>query len=263
MRGEEMADKSTVRASDIKIALAKKHKTEFFITECKTGPTVTGLLQFDAIAIYKSWSHPRIVGYEVKVSRGDFLRDSKYSLYLPYCHEFYFVTQNGLIDRAELANDIGLIYYNPETQALVTKKRAVHRKVEISGNMLMYIIMNRLDSDRIPFVSDKAEYWRMWLNGKMNNRELGYQVSGKLISEIDRLENELQRYSTAKNKLEELEKIFEVMKKHGINAWYNPAKNLDEALSREYPRELDTVHNQLLAAIKEIEKLKGKKNEAV
>lgn len=254
-----------VKACDIKAALAKKHKTEFFLTECKTGPTWTGpkLLQFDAIAVYRSWSRPKIVGYEVKVSRSDFLRDSKYPLYLPYCHEFYFVTPTGLIDRTELNNDIGLIYYNPKTRLLATKKEAIYRNIEVSADMLMYIIMNRLDSDRMPFTSDKAEYWRMWLNGKIDNRELGYRVSCKAAKEIDRLENELRRYSIEKYKLEELEKILKVMNKHKIRTWGDTAKDLDEALSREYPSELDSIRDQLLAAIKEIEKLKAAKEAQV
>ena len=48
------------------------------------------------------------------------------------------------------------------------------------------------------------------------------------------------------------------MKKHGLNTWYNVAETLDAALSRPYPTELDTVLNQLQAAIKEIDKLKDK-----
>ena len=90
-----------VTAFEIKKALGKRHgDREFFITECKNGPTGVArgqLLLFDAIAIYKSWSRPQIRGYEIKVSRRDFLRDAKYTQYLPYCHEFYFVTPTGLV----------------------------------------------------------------------------------------------------------------------------------------------------------------------
>lgn len=70
---------STVTSFDIKQSLAKKHgNREFFITECKNGPTGTGLLQLDGVVIYKSWEHPRIVGYEIKISRSDFQRDNKF-----------------------------------------------------------------------------------------------------------------------------------------------------------------------------------------
>jgi len=248
-----------VTSFDIKKALANKHdEREFFITECKNGPTGTGLLQFDGLAIYKSWAHPKIVGYEIKVSRSDFLRDNKFYLYLPYVHELYFVVPTGLIDRNELPVEIGLMYYNPDTCALTTKKKATHRKIEVSAEMLLYVIMNRLDGDRIPFTSNRAEYYRAWLAGKMSNRGLGNQVSNKMIKEINRLEGELKKLGRSKENQDELEKIYSVMDKYGIRNYFNSAEALDNALSRPYPAELDTIQNQLQVAQKEIDKLRCK-----
>ena len=69
-----------VQSRHIERALAKKHgNREFFITQCKTGATGEGMMQFDGLAIHKSWAHPCIIGYEIKVSRSDFLRDAKYT----------------------------------------------------------------------------------------------------------------------------------------------------------------------------------------
>jgi hypothetical protein len=251
-------DKPAVSSFDIKKALAKKHgEREFFITECKNGPTGNGLLQFDGLAIYKSWAHPNIVGYEIKVSRSDFLRDAKYSRYLPYCHEFYFVTPTGMVQRQEVEESIGLMWYNPNTEALTTKKKAVHRKIDVSSEMLLYIIMNRLESDRLPFHSTKTEYWRYWLDNKISNRELGYQVKSKLLDKIGELERENQRYSRFKEEHTEYKKIIEVLQKHGIRTCYRP-EALDTVLTLSYPPELDIVQNQLQVAIKEIDKLKTK-----
>lgn len=250
---------TNVTSKEIKAALAKMHgDREFFMTECKNGPTCTGLLQFDAVAIYKSWSHPQIRGYEIKVSRGDFLRDAKYSQYIPYFHEFYFVTPAGMVQRQEVEENIGLIWYNPTTGSLTTKKKAVYRDIEIDSAMLLYIIMNRLDSDRLPFHSTQAEYWKDWLNNKISSRELGWQVKSKLLNQIQELEQENRRYKHIKEDLDEYNKLLTIMKKHGLNTWYNVAETLDAALSRPYPTELDTVLNQLQVAIKEIDKLKAK-----
>lgn len=251
-----------VTSSDIKIALSKKHgDREFFITECKNGPTGvrTGqLLQFDAVAIYKSWSHPQIRGYEIKISRSDFLRDIKYSKYLPYFHEFYFVVPNGMVQRQEVEENIGLMWYNPQTSTITTKRKAVWRNIEIDPQMLLYIIMNRLESDRLPFYSTKTEYWNDWLNNKLSNRELGWKVRCKLIREIEELERENQKYESLKGVHKEYEELLQVIHKKGISTWRNVPKALDEALSRSYPMELDTVLNQLQAAIREIDKLKSK-----
>lgn len=248
---------SVVTSNEIKKALAKKHgNREFFITECKNGPTGTGLLQFDGIAIYKSWAHPRIVGYEVKVSRSDFLRDAKYPRYMPYCHEFYFVTPSGMVQRQEIEENIGLMWYNPQTENITTKKKAVYRKIEVSTDMLLYIIMNRLDSDRLPFHSTQSEYWKDWLANKIDNRELGYHVRSKLLDQIRELESENQRYRHFKEDRNEYNKILEIMKKHDLNTWYNVAETLDKALSLPYPAELDTVRGQLDKVIKQIDKMK-------
>lgn len=158
----------------------------------------------------------------------------------------------------ELPNDIGLMYYNPTTRVLTTKKKAIHRKIEINGDMMLYIIMNRLDSDRLPFYSSKVEYWKDWLASKIDNRELGYHVQGKLIEQIKNLEKENKRYGIFKDECDKYDKIVKVIQKHGINTWYNVAEDLDAALSRPYPAEVDTIRNQLDTVIKEIDKLKGK-----
>lgn len=52
-------------------------------------------------------------GYEIKVSRQDFLTDKKWQEYLPYCNQFYFVVPKGLILPEELPPEIGLIYIEP------------------------------------------------------------------------------------------------------------------------------------------------------
>ena len=52
----------------------------------------------------------RVRGYEIKVSRSDFVNDTKWQDYLPYCHQFYFVCPPDLIQPDELPKEIGLMY---------------------------------------------------------------------------------------------------------------------------------------------------------
>ena len=158
--------------------------------------------------------------------------------------------------RQEVEENIGLIWYNPATGSLTTKKKAIHRNIEISAELLLYVIMNRLDSDRLPFTSDKAEYWREWLDNKISYRELGYQVRSKLLDRISELEQELRRYRDYKKDQEELKAIDAVMEKHGIRSYWRRAETLDEALSRGYPKELDNLQRKLQEAAASIEKLK-------
>ena len=106
-----MAQKVT--STDIKLALKEFHngKPSYFITECKTCstyfPDPQGLLKFDGLAITKSYTKPNIIGYEIKVSRNDFLQDNKWHLYLQYCNEFYFVVPKGLVKK-ERQNNMSL-----------------------------------------------------------------------------------------------------------------------------------------------------------
>ncbi len=250
-----------VTAADINKALALRHSKEFFITECKNGQTWYGnqLYKFDAVAIYKSWAHPKIIGYEVKVSRGDYMGDNKFIGYMQYFHEFYLVTPTELIDRLEVPTDAGLIYFNPKTGSLTTKKKAIYRSIEVSADMLMYIIMNRLDEERIPFYSSKAEMFKDWLNCKTSNRTLAGLVRTKLVQENARLDSELNAIQRtvllSDNIQEKYDAMLKVMRKHDLNT-YCPDEVLDKALALICPawvagavtrlkREIDALSEKL------------------
>ena len=118
-----------------------------FYTEVKTGRSRPGYLRFDAVAIKQSWARPCITGYEIKVSRSDFLRDKKWQNYQKYCHEFWFVCPPGVVKLDELPGDVGLMYYSPEHDALFTKRRAMYRRIDLRSpevvGMLYYLAMYR------------------------------------------------------------------------------------------------------------------------
>lgn len=66
-------------SSAIVALLAARHVNDVFIPECKDGPTQSGShLRMDAWAMNKSWAHPCAIGYEVKVTRADFIGDNKW-----------------------------------------------------------------------------------------------------------------------------------------------------------------------------------------
>lgn len=240
---------SGVKAHEIKHALAKKHERihDFFLTEVKNGPThtATELYIMDALAIKKSWANPMITGYEVKVSRNDFLQDEKWMAYKNYCHRLDFVVPTGLITPDEIPEDIGLIYYNPEKRTLNTRRKGRIRDIEMPYQMLYYIIMNRLDNVHHPFFSTRHEYFEEYIRGKVNSRQLGREVSSKLIDEVSRLESEnmsLKRENENLNEGSEVVKeIAKVLRKHGFNFHYRWrfAEDIDRALSTSLPPHLE------------------------
>lgn len=125
-----------------------------FYAEVKTGPSWGQgghkLYIMDAIAIKCSWSKPCIAGFEVKITRSDFLRDKKWQNYQKYCHKFSFVCPVAtppIIRLDELPGDVGLIYYSAEHDCLFTKRRAMYREIDLRSpevvGMLMYLAMYR------------------------------------------------------------------------------------------------------------------------
>ena len=190
-----------VTSTDIKRALAEKHWRDFFLTEVKSGPTQLavpgGLKILDGLAIRKSWTAPCFTGYEVKISRSDFLRDAKFYTYEELCNCLYIVCPKGMIDRTELPESIGLMYYDPEKKTLTTRKRAIYRKIEYSPELLLYIIFSRLDSDRIPFFSDRRQYFEAYVAGKTENRDLAREVKARIVADNARMEREPEEVVTA------------------------------------------------------------------
>lgn len=246
-----------VSSEDIKKALAEKHCEEFFLLEVKSGASGCHWQQIDALAIYKSWVHQRIVAYEIKTSRSDFQRDAKMTTYLQYCHEMYLVCPQGMIQATELPIEIGLMYYNPQTQKIVTRRKALFRHINISPDFLYYIIMYRLRSDRFPFHSDSAAYFRDWLANKQSNRQLGCHVRGRIAEEIRRLNDEQDKSKMVREQAALVTDIVHVMSKHGLRIWgmNSITQELDRALSKCFLVNLDATVIQLDAALKTVKSL--------
>lgn len=225
-----------VRTDLIKKALSERHAEDFFLTEVKNGSTVlsNNLLKIDALAIKKSWSKPCITGYEVKVSRSDFMADEKWPGYLNYCHRFYFVCPSGLIAPPELPENVGLVWYTPEG-GLVTRKKALFRPIEMNGDMLYYILLSRVDSEKHPFFSDKREFCEAWVKDKQSRHILGQQVGIAMVDKMNQLLREINDLKSDRAR-EKYEKAKEVLGKHQIDIErYGWADDLDSRLSNGMP----------------------------
>lgn len=268
-----MADKVT--ALDVKKALAKYHYKDFYITECKNGSTYfappQGLLKFDALAISKSWTSPRIRIYEIKVSRNDFKQDGKWHLYKQYCHEFCFACPKGLIRKEELPDDVGLVYFNPENGAVRQVKKPLYRNVEYDANMLMYIIMNRLDDDRIPFYGDdRTAYARDYLANKADKRSIGHRLGSQMAKDLTDLQDKLKRNERAQEAIDTLREIEKMLQDagHYVWRWNQVPKEIKKLLTSGDLPEMENIKIHIQGLQRELEKIEarsdanGKKNGA-
>lgn len=211
-----------VRAEQVKLALANKHGDDLFLTEVKTGRTYDNneLLKFDVLAMKKSWANPCLYGYEVKVTRADFLQDQKWPGYMAYCHRFAFVCPKGLIQKEELPEEVGLIWYYPDSGALRSVRPPKHRIVDIPSDLYQYILMSRIESDRHPFYSSSRQYFEAWVADKQDSSRLGAHVSRKVQEELRMLRQDNERLKREMNWAGPDRQMFEevraILKEQGI-----------------------------------------------
>ena len=254
-----MSDKVT--STDIKIALSHKHIKDFFLTECKSGSTwftVPGDMKIlDALAIRKSWANPCFTGYEIKVSRGDFLRDSKFYRYEEICNCLYLVCPKGMIDRTELPESVGLMVYDPDKKTLTTRKKAIYREITYSPDLLLYIIYSRLDSDRYPFFDSKRKYFEEYVAQKKNSKDLAYYVRTRLVQENEELIKQVEALGHFREEYDKHRAIMKVLEKYNIWSFRGDtlAAALDKRLSRTVPEDISSVRHTLEAVVERLKRM--------
>lgn len=188
-------------SSDVMRLLTNRHKEDVFVAPCRTDRTLGSRhwREFDAWVAIRGQA-PRFVGYEIKVSRQDFLRDEKWRDYLPFCHEMYFACPQGIIDPAELPADVGLFHVSAGGARLLLKRKAVYREIEPPIGVLLYVLFNRTAitrKDIDPDARDNIAFWQHWLEAKHEKLDLGRSVSRKIRQTVDervtKVEREQQR----------------------------------------------------------------------
>lgn len=192
--------KPIMRADEILQALQQRHQTDLWITEVKDGPsTMVQTRRMDGLAIKRSWTHPRFVGYEVKVSRSDFLRDDKWDAYLPLTHQFSFACPWDLIQPHELPDVVGLYWAKPEGKLKQVRKPVLRPMQELPTWLLYYVVISRLDPDRHPFFDGSRAYIEAFIEDKALRRSLGYKFRTRLVQDVARLEQENEDLRTRLN----------------------------------------------------------------
>jgi hypothetical protein len=247
--------------------LRSRHRDDVLVLECKDGPSQgTSHNRMDAWAMRRSWSKPCTWGYEIKVSRSDFQRDDKWHRYLGYCNEFYFVAPFGLLKPSELPAEAGLLEASLNGRVLRRRKKASHRDVQIDECFWRYLLMCRtriVDRD----VVSKEDYWREWLEKKVERREFGHRVSRGIRETVEtQIESVKQKNRELREENEQLSDVRETLAELGfekVPEYWGRRGALEAAIKRlaDPLRELQGVCGQAVCVLnrvaQEIEKVKG------
>lgn len=226
-----------MKANEIKKALSERHTQDFFGVEIPCGQG--GSQRFDAYAIKRSWANKKYTGYEIKVSRGDFLQDDKFRGYLPFCNEFWFVCPKDMIKKEEVPEGCGLIYVYPDTFAMRKIVRPKFRDIKDPVEILLHVIFWKTASQEYPFFNSKREYFKTWLENKKFDYLLGRQVSKYMTEQISKTEGIIAENEKLKIKLQVYEEIKTILKDKGFSAFaeQNFPDRLREALSYSIPKQ--------------------------
>jgi len=207
--------------SDVIInALASKHCQDVFISECKTGSSHSGCVRMDAWVMKKSWASPGVTAYEIKITRSDFLNDIKWSSYLSYCNELYFICPPKLIAVTEVPENVGLMYVSSTGTRIYTKKKAVYRDVEVPEDLYRYLLMWRtiVTREHAHDKLSKREYWQNWLEQRTVDKYLGYEVSKALREAIEKEIIKAKRVNKElKERLERYDYLVDFLKRINID----------------------------------------------
>lgn len=228
-------------ASTIYRLLANRHARDMIWFEVKDGPSRgTTHLRLDALAIAKSWRPVRVYGYEVKVSRSDWVKDQKWQEYAGYCNYLSVVAPDGIVDPKEVPDGFGLLVPARTGSMLRTVRKPARREVDPDWMMLLYLLMNRTlpDNGRHTLSRElRIQQWREALGVKYEARKIGYLVRHKTRELLDSLRSSAKRQQD----LAELDAWLDV---HDAGEWGSVAERLERALTRER-RELRDARRQL------------------
>lgn len=207
-----------VTADMILDLLRVRHANDVFVAECKDGPSQSGNYhRIDAWAMKRSWVHPLVIAYEIKVSRSDFLGDKKWMGYLPYCNEFYFACAHGIVSPAEVPAEAGLLVGSKNTRRLHCKKKAVYRDVTIPESLYRYILFARARITREQN-TEKGAHWRDFLEDRRDLKDIGYRVSRKLRETVKHRVDEAEKTNKRLQKqIENLQDVSRLCERLGIN----------------------------------------------
>lgn len=265
-----------VTAFDIGVALMDRYR--------RTGngywPEITvtdpvGELRLDGVALEWSYGNMWIHGFEVKISRSDFLRDSKYTLYRKYCDTLTLVCPRKLIDRNEVPDGIGLMWYDPKTHEVKYRRKPEYDAPGTDTSQITKKLLKTLTQD-VKFNSATNRWGHFksaqdYVDQKTTMKNIGQTLGSKMALRLQQLEHQAEpKYQQELHgKAEAYKRLAKILSEHGfyMPQWEVPTERtfaeFEADLSSMKPtgeviRDIENLRDQLNRSI---EQLKNKGTE--
>jgi len=150
-----------ITTEQIEAALAERYKGRGWAKFFQFRPMTSFEARVNAIDLLAVglWrKHDKIIAHEIKIARGDFLRDlkqfkSKHSIAIKISHEFFYVCPWGLIEKNELPEIAGLIYADKSCKLKIAKPAVLRELDAIPFHFFQGFAQefgNKIDYTKIP-----------------------------------------------------------------------------------------------------------------
>lgn len=217
--------------------LKSRHSDGVFVPECKMGSA--GSRSLDGWALLPTWSPLTSIGYEVKVTRSDWLRDQKFEDYRACCHLFIVVAPKGIVHDGELPAGVGLLepIGQGTGQRLVMRVKPVRQEPDAAkmNRLMAHALMWKRAQGDVRFMERERRmaHWREVIEQQRECYQLARQVRGHLRKALD---DAAQRVAAAEHKATSLQAAAEVLAELGIKPGYDrwaTRRNVQAALGDE------------------------------
>jgi hypothetical protein len=260
-----------VRSYEIITALKKRYELDScgFFPEVPTGHDVNGDLRLDGVNLQRSGQDLHVQGFEVKVSRSDFLRDNKYHLYSQYVNALTLVCPSGMIQREEIPEHIGLMWYTPSSRSLRYRRKPTWDMTTdtqaVRNSILTRLAWHNTGSRYLEHYETAQQY----LDEKADWKHVGHYLGTKMAKRLEQLEyeNADKQDEDQRIKADRYDKLIRILRKHGYTVYdllihdVKDYQMLDEQLDHAIPFDpLDMYLDDIVTSINRI--LRGN-NQAV
>lgn len=209
----EPVAKTVVTSHDIKLGLRTsigKGCQVFFEVGNDTGTKVTRHADAVAIGIWPSTGH-QIHGYEIKISRGDFLNEMKQPEkswpVMRFCHRWTLLTPPGLVRADELPPNWGLQTFDGRTLRTV-KQAPLMQPEPLSGGFVAALVRRAGEADDALLTAAVAKAIhdrKLYVGSEIEKAKVGWERGSDY------------RANEAKERLAAYDQLFGKLSKHDVD----------------------------------------------